>query len=183
MTIKYEVGSVHQTVKGEILILEYTAGSRIDGKKVHPRVTIKFTKTGTVSNIMTTAIATGHFSDCREPTVYGVGYIGSDIKIPKRGEYIRRVYDLWANMLRRAYFEYKDCTVDKRWLNFTNFLNTIVDVEDYDKWEAGEDVHLDKDFLGKRCYSRDTCKFVKASDNIREALSRRWGGSNETALR
>ncbi len=183
MTIKYQKGSIHNTVRGEIEILEYIPGKRINGKKIHPRVIIKFLKTGTVSNIMTPAISSGHFSDNREPTVYGVGYLGSDIIIPKRGEYIRRVYDLWANMLRRAYKEYKDCSVDKRWHNFTNFLNTIVDVEGYELWENKENVHLDKDNFGKRIYSLETCKFIPASENIRKGLSSRWSKANDLTLR
>jgi len=177
---RYTVGSKHETSKGPIEVLEYIPGYRDNGRKIHPRATIKFLETGTVLNLMTPAIASGHFSDCRAPSVYGVGYIGSDIKIPRRGEYIRRVYDLWANMLRRCYGEYKgqykDCIVDKRWHNFTSFLNTIVDVEGYDMWERGENVHLDKDSSGKRIYSRDTCKFISAEENIREGLSRRWRG-------
>lgn len=175
---RYTVGSVHETPKGTIEVLEYRPGYRENGKKIHPRATIKFLKTGSVLNLMTPAIASGHFSDPRKPSVYGVGYIGSEIKIPSRGEYIRRVYDLWANMLRRCYGEYdgqyKNCIVDKRWHNFTNFLNTIVDVKGYDEWERGENVHLDKDLSGERIYSRDTCQFISASDNIQEGLSRRW---------
>jgi len=177
---RYTEGSIHNTSKGKIQVLEYIPGYREGGRKIHPRATIKFLKTGTVINLSTPAIGTGHFCDCREPSVYGVGYIGSNIKIPNRGEYIRRVYDLWANMLKRCYGEYKGqykgCSVDKRWLNFTNFLNTIVDVPGYEMWERGEDVHLDKDLSGKRLYSRDTCQFISASDNVKEALSRRWHG-------
>lgn len=177
-TTRYRVGSVHETPKGLVEILEYRPGYRENGKKIHPRATIKFLKTGSVLNLMTPAIASGHFSDPREPSVYGVGYIGSDIKIPSRGEYVRRVYDLWANMLRRCYGEYagqyKNCIVDKRWHSFTNFLNTIVEVEGYDAWERKENVHLDKDFSGKRIYSRDTCKFIPAEENVKEGFSRRW---------
>ena len=49
MTIKYQKGSIHNTVRGEIEILEYIPGKRTNGKKIHPRVIIKFLKTGTVS--------------------------------------------------------------------------------------------------------------------------------------
>lgn len=178
---RYKVGSTHSTKKGVIKVIDYVPGYRkSDGRKVQGRATIKFLKTGTVLNLATPAIGTGHFSDCREPSVYGVGYIGSDIKIPDRGEYIRRVYDLWSNMLKRCYGEYpgqyKNCTVDKRWHNFTNFLNTIVEVDGYGDWERGEDVHLDKDFTDSREYGRDTCQFVQASVNVREISSRRRHG-------
>ena len=93
---------------------------------------------------------------------------------------IRRAYDLWANMLKRCYGKYKtcyeDCSVDKRWHSFKNFLNSLSELEGYELWERGEDVHLDKDIKGKgtRIYSKDTCMFVAASVNIKEGLHRRW---------
>ena len=182
MTQKYKVGEIIDTPKGKIKILEYTAGKRLpNNKRIHPRATIRFVESGWVCNVQTTNISSGHIEDCRAKTVYGVGYLDTNIKIPMRGNsIIRRAYDLWANMLKRCYGKYKtcyeDCSVDKRWHSFKNFLNSLSELEGYELWERGEDVHLDKDIKGKgtRIYSKDTCMFVPASVNIKEGLHRRW---------
>lgn len=172
---KYIVNSTHESPKGPFKVLEYIPGYKTEaGTKRHPRVVIRMLNTGTVLNVQSTNIPLGKFNDFRIPTVYGVGYIGSDIKITERGTYIRRVYDLWANMLRRVTREYVGVSVDTRWLNFTSFLATIVSVPGYKQWENGEDVHLDKDFAGNKRYSLDDCAFVPAFDNIQEAALRRW---------
>lgn len=174
-TSRYKTGSIHESPKGLFKVLEYIPGYRKeDGRKVHPRMVIRMLNTGTVLNVQTTNIPKGKFTDYRVPTVYGMGYIGSDIKIPSRGSYVRRVYDLWANMLKRVATQYEGVTVDSRWLNFTNFLSTLPEVEGYDAWERGEDVHLDKDLSGNKRYSLEDCKFIPAEENIREAALRRW---------
>lgn len=182
MTTRYKVGSIIDTPKGKIKILEYTAGKRLpNNKKKHPRATIKFVESGWVCNVQTTNIPKGKIRDCRAKTVYGVGYLDTDINIPMRGNSVmRRAYDLWANMLKRCYGGYdtcyKECTVDVRWHSFKNFFNSIQELEGYDKWEKGENMHLDKDMKVKGCktYSKDTCMFVTAHDNVVDSLNRRW---------
>lgn len=174
---KFEVGRIIDTPKGKIKVLEYIPGN----KKQHPRAVIRFIDSGWVSNVQTCNIMQGKIRDFREKTVYGVGYLDTDIKIPMRGNsIIRRAYDLWANMLKRCYGGYKSCykgcTVDKRWHSFKNFLNSIQGLEGYDKWERGEDMHLDKDIKvpGNTVYSADTCMFVTAHDNESDGSNRRW---------
>lgn len=182
MTTKYKVGSIVDTPKGKIKILDYTPGKRLPhNKKIHPRATIRFIESGWVCNVQTTNIASGHIEDHRAKTVYGVGYLDIDIKIPMRGNsIIRRAYDLWANMLKRCYGGYKTCyegcTVDVRWHSFKNFLTSIQELEGYEKWERGENMHLDKDIKvkGNKVYSANTCMFVTAHDNIEDTLNRRW---------
>ena len=91
-------------------------------------------------------------------------------------------------MLKRCYGEYSTCytgcTVDKRWHSFKNFLNSIQELEGYDKWERGDNMHLDKDIKckGNKVYSADTCMFVSAHDNIVDSLNRRWHKPNELML-
>lgn len=182
MTTKYKVGMIFDTPQGKIKILDYTPGKRLpNNKRKHPRVTIKFIESGWVSNVQVCNIMTGKIRDFRKKTVYGVGYLDTDIKIPMRGNsIIRRAYDLWANMLKRCYGGYKTCyegcTVDVRWHSFKNFLNSIQELEGYDKWERGENMHLDKDIKvkGNKVYSADTCMFVTAHDNVEDQLNRRW---------
>lgn len=187
MAQKFIEGSIIETPKGKIRILSRRPGKRLpNGKKVHPRAIIEFLKTGTVIDVQTTNLTSGKFHDHREPTVYGVGYIGSPITIPERGSgsIVRRVYDLWANMLKRVYGDYKGkyegCSVDVRWHNFTTFLNTIHEVPCYTLWEENKiPYHLDKDIRieGNKVYSRDTCTFVPAKVNIHESSMRRWHGN------
>lgn len=181
----YEIGKVYNTPKGDILILDRIPQQKHpDGRvKHHPRVIIKFIKTGTVISVQTSNIKYGKFEDYMEPTVYGVGFLGSPIRIPSRTSksIVRAIYDLWANMLKRVYGSYKgkysDCSVDPRWHNFTTFLNTISEVKGYDLWEKDHSYHLDKDELSdddNRVYSRDTCQFVTGSYNTKLALDKRW---------
>lgn len=189
----YEINKTYETPKGLIKILSRTKKQKLpNGKFKHPRAVIQFIKTGTVIDVQTCNIKAGKFEDFMEPTVYGVGFLGSTIRIPTRGSNstIRRIYDLWANMLKRAYgnygphSSYKDCVVDPRWHNFTTFLNTIHEVEGYEEWEKDSSMHLDKDIKKGYCkiYSRDHCKFVSAAENVAESVKRRWGKINDLTL-
>ncbi|EON3359666.1 hypothetical protein ACNHFS_004716 [Yersinia enterocolitica] len=178
----YKVGVQIETPKGIVEILEYINGYKTpDGKHIHPRAIIKFISTGTVMNVQCSNIKSGKISDYRTPTVYGVGYIGSEIKIPERGTIIRRIYDLWANMLKRAYGGYKTSyigvTVDVRWHSFTNFLNSVHELDGYEQWEKGENYHLDKDtkLIGNTVYGKTNCIFIPAFENVSDSSCRRWG--------
>lgn len=187
----YEINKTYETPKGLIKILSRTKKQKLpNGKVKHPRAVIQFVKTGTVIDVQTCNIKAGKFEDFMEPTVYGVGFLGSPIRIPARGSnsIVRKIYDLWTNMLKRAYGSYKtsyiDCKVDPRWHNFTTFLNTIHEVEGYEEWEKDSSMHLDKDIKKDNCglYSRDHCKFVSATENVADSLKRRWGKTNDLTL-
>lgn len=77
-------------------------------------------------------------------------------------------YSVWINMLKRCYsanyqakyLTYKDCTVDKDWLIFSNFKDWMIQQE-----HIG--LALDKDILikGNKHYSIDTCLFVSQHVN------------------
>ena len=56
-------------------------------------------------------------------------------------------------------------------------MNSLPQVEGYEKWEKDSSMHLDKDIKGNgtKVYSLDTCKFITISENTRDALNRRWG--------
>lgn len=132
--------------------------------------------TASDSNIMY-----GKVKDYYQPSVYGVGYLGSAFRIPQRNQDIlRKKYDLWANMLKRVYKEYnnrhnyKDVEVSPEWLNFSVFCNEIELVPGYEAWVADSSMCLDKDFAQQRLYSRTTCQFITAKDNATEASERRW---------
>jgi hypothetical protein len=189
----YEINKTYETPKGLIKILSRTKKHKLpNGKIKHARAVIQFVKTGTVIDVQTGNIKAGKFEDFMEPTVYGVGFLGSPIRIPARGSnsIIRKIYDLWANMLKRAYgnygsrSSYTGCVVDPRWHNFTTFLNTIHEVEGYEEWEKDSSMHLDKGIKKGYCkiYSRDHCKFVSAAENVADSVKRRWGKTNDLTL-
>ena len=185
---KYVAGSIVATPKGDVRILSRRRGKNpSSGRVVHPRVVIEVLSTGTILDVQQGNLLNGKFNDYRERSVYGVGYIGSSLKLPGRGAYsiVRRIYDLWANMLKRAYGGYKTSytgvTVDARWHNFTTFLSTVSQLPGYAEWERGEiPMALDKDVRGveKRIYSLDTCSFIPSTENVRESALRRWHGSS-----
>lgn len=183
-TSKYAVGTVHDTPSGKIKIVEYLKAKI--GKR--HRAVIMFLETGYVANVQCSNIAAGKIKDYRKRTVYGVGYLGAQLHIPPRDSktVLRRLYDLWANMLKRVYggydTGYSDVTVDPRWHSFESFMSTIIEVPGYMRWERNGDVVLDKDIRisGSRTYSRDTCLFVTPFENSSsDASKRRWASNNE----
>lgn len=114
--------------------------------------------------------------------VYGIGINDADY-VTKIQETIGRIdgkqkqkvvwrcpfYARWHGMLRRCYSDaykkerptYKDCTVCKEWLTFSNFKRWM----EQQDWEGKE---LDKDILvyGNKIYSPETCIFVTNSLNL-----------------
>lgn len=78
-------------------------------------------------------------------------------------------YRAWRSMLERCYSSklqerrptYKNCTVSKEWLTFSNFRNWM----EKHQWE---DLQLDKDLLveGNKIYSAETCVFVSRTVNM-----------------
>lgn len=183
-TSKYAPGVVLDTPYGPLRLLEvWNAAEARERGFSNSRVIAEFTRTGYVGNFQLANVTSGKVKDMRAPSVYGVGYLDMDVRIPSResGAELRALYDLWANMLKRCYGgydeSYADCTVDVRWHSFRAFSNTVQDVPGYSAWCADHSLHLDKDtrIVGSRVYSRDTCQFVPASINLADAADRRWG--------
>lgn len=167
---KYKLNSLHDTPVGVVQVLQ-------EPRQVNSnyRLVVKFVDTGTVLDCQQNNLGRGKVKDYNKPSVYGVGYIGSTLKIPMRGvSEIRRAYDLWANMLKRSYGNYDpsyaDVSVDKRWHSFTNFMNTLPDVPGYDSWAIGLPMHFDKDLRvpGSRVYSLSTCWFIPPETNLKK---------------
>lgn len=163
-------------------------GSRfvIVSKCAEPRYWVVRFDSGFVATAKDTNIPYGKVKDYYKPSVYGVGYIGSAMRIPAResGTLVRRVYDVWANMLKRTYgaytdhwnADYSDVQVCAEWHNFTFFLQDIQRVPGYEAWLQDSTICLDKDLARGRLYSRSTCKFITNVENLSEASLRRWHG-------
>ena len=183
---KYFVGKEYDTPQGRIKILEILPIKKGVKGRSNKRAVIMFVESGWVANVQMSNIPLGKIKDKRKPTVYGVGYLDTNLTIPKRGtnSYIRQVYDLWCNMLKRCYGDktsrnhkyYSDVTVDKRWHSFRHFLGTIHKVKYHDKWAKDSSMHLDKDLNQSREYSMNTCVFMPAGENARLANLKRWHG-------
>ena len=63
MTTKYKVGSIVDTPKGKIKILDYTPGKRLpNNRRKHARATIRFIESGWVCNVQVANIASGHIA-------------------------------------------------------------------------------------------------------------------------
>lgn len=170
---KYSQGYKIETSQGTVVVLK-NLGTR------PTRLIVQFEATGYITECRATNLISNKVKDHRLPTVYGVGYLDG-IHVQPRGTEQRRIYDLWSNMLRRAYggydISYADVTVDKSWHSFKTFLNTFSDIPNYEAFIRKEDVHLDKDLRvpENRVYSLQTCQFVSAIDNTTHARNKRWG--------
>lgn len=172
---KYSQGSRINTPQGVVEVVQ-NLGTR------PTRLVVRFIETGYLTECRATNLVSGKVKDHRLPSVYGVGYLDG-IRLQPRGTEQRRIYDLWANMLKRAYGGYDpsyfDVDVHSAWHSFRTFLNTFTDIPNYEAFLRGEDVHLDKDLRvpENRTYSLSTCQFIPAIENTGAARSKRWGKS------
>lgn len=172
-TSKYSQGSYIITNQGTVEVLK-NLGTR------PTKLIVQFVSTGYITECRATNLVSNKVKDHRLPSVYGVGYLDG-IRVQPRGTEQRRIYDLWANMLKRAYGgydkSYTDVTVDKAWHSFKTFLNTFGDIPNYESFLNGDDVHLDKDLRvpENRMYSLQTCQFISAIENTTHARNKRWG--------
>lgn len=114
----------------------------------------------------------------------GVGI--KDIKIGKQ-EFIdktllSRQYYLWKSMLTRCYGEkqryksYKGCRVCQRWHTFSNFVEDLPKLPNYELWKNSPNsgISIDKDIIGcyHAYYAPQYCMFVTRSENSKEARQR-----------
>lgn len=114
----------------------------------------------------------GTFSRVKSGLVFGKGVNDFPHAVQKQegGVKVNWIpYNLWKNMLKRAYYEkyhkskptYKDVEVDKEWLSLSNFLNWLMPQQYH-----GADIQLDKDIIGRgKFYGPDDCILVPASAN------------------
>lgn len=161
------VGQRFKNNKGlEFEITEYCSDT--DKRK------IKFIKTGYECEAHRDNIKKGIVKDWRSPTICDVGVM--DVKNgTKHNLYVR-----WMDMINRCYdknhSDYKyyggnGVTVDKRWHNFSNYINDIEAKENYEKIILDtKNWHVDKDILipGNKVYSNETTCIVHISENTTE---------------
>lgn len=157
----YEITVVGKSPNIDQYYVQFDAGNIIS-------VNFRRIKSGTIKNPM-------HKSVC------GVGYLGTT-EFKKVGAL--KEYTLWLNMIRRCYAlqdtlnkAYIDCTVDPEWCCFSTFYEDVKHLKDYDKWlSSGKyEYVLDKDIKipGNRVYSKESCMFVKLTENAKASVKGR----------
>lgn len=104
------------------------------------------------------------------PTRYGIGITGI------RNIYKEKEYQTWYGMIQRCYSQnrknrrwegYTNCTVNEKFLHYSDFYNWIIKQENYEVWKNNEHFHLDKDILckGNKEYSPEKCCLVPSNVN------------------
>ena len=96
-------------------------------------------------------------------------------------EWNKKVYQKWSNVIERVFSEklhakfptYCNCTIEKRWLRLSNFVEDFIKLDGYDeeKFLNGE-LCLDKDIKSNgqnKEYSLVNCMLVSNSDNSKQA--------------
>ena len=115
----------------------------------------------------------GSIKNPYHPIICGVGMIGANRPLIKKGKYTKE-YQAWTSMLYRCYDEkfkkryptYENAYCCDEWLLYENFYEWLHSQENFDKWLNGKRWAVDKDILFKRnkIYSPNTCCLVP--DNI-----------------
>lgn len=153
---------------GDMIVLS------LEGK----RCIVQFIETGTTVEVYTDNAYSGKVKDKYARICYGHGWVGDF----KRLYYWKQAMQLWRNMLKRCYCE-KDpkgyfgkydipVTVSERWLCFSNFLEDLPSLPNFDKWllghkEGNTKYNLDKDLKveGNKVYCKELCQFVTEYEN------------------
>lgn len=133
-------------------------------------VTVKSTVSGYAAVVKKVNLTQGKVKDYYAPSVEGIGYIG-------RGKYSpsvnKKSYNTWKDMLRRVTKPtktYEDVSICNRWLNFQWFCEDIRKLEGFKLWACSDNIHLDKDKIGSKIYSPETCVFLTCEDNHARGL-------------
>lgn len=134
---------------------------------------VVFEDTGYNTEAYWANVQSGKITDPYRKSVLGIGYLGEFKKKP----YWKKAKQLWQNMMKRCYNENDDrgyhgrCFVDSRWHCFSNFLEDISTLNNFNEWnnsdKTGIKYNLDKDLIipDNNIYSKLHCSFQKESLN------------------
>ena len=94
----------------------------------------------------------------------------------------KSIYTRWREMWKRCknpehprYNSYKDCEIDERYRLFSNYINDIMTLENFDKLCANpSEWHIDKDIKdsNNRNYTYEYLSIVYYKDNVKERNNR-----------
>lgn len=128
---------------------------------------------GYISSYQKNSLEIGVFKTPYSKSVANVGYIGEG-KYAHSRMTLDDNYLLWHNMLCRCYCDsrlksaphYNNTVVCEEWYNFQEFSKWFFSVDERLNFdEKGRKFVLDKDLLGDKTYSPETCCFVPAEIN------------------
>ncbi len=174
----YLNGSTWDTKHGSYMVLS-PSSKRIGKKQESGRVYwVKYLNDDPsmccVLEACVSSVRNGTLKNPMERVMRGIGYVGI-------GDYSRQshraLYAKWKGMFSRCYPTrrtkankcYIGCYVHEDWHSFQQFCVDVVSLANYDLFLADPgSYHLDKDVLcgGNKCYSKDTCTFLRAYDNL-----------------
>lgn len=147
-----KVGDTFKISSGLASVVEYKTSSRI--KVRLPSGHLVWTTSG--------QLQTGTVKDRFSPSVHGVGFLGEG----KYNKSYKKAYNLWTNMLMRCYStkyhnthpSYRGCSVVTRWHNFQNFVEDIIQMDNWDT--PGFELDKDLRVLGNKKYGPKYCSFI-----------------------
>lgn len=161
----YAIGKIFKNYTGD----EYEIIDKLKGSKRK----IKFIGYEHTKIVDCTDIKKGKIKNCFKPTIYGIGYLGKEIK--KGNPCDIKIYQTWKDMLRRCYDSnslcinpiYKNVSVCEEWHNFSNFEKWYL--ENYPNNLYDIKLTLDKDLLQlgleRKIYSFNTVVFLPVKIN------------------
>lgn len=169
----YEIGDTIENIKGQkVKIINEEQRVQPSGKKVKYHE-VEFLETGFRTFCTIDNFKRGKIKDLYLPTVHGHGIIGD---VPEGTKFRGNpIYSVWAGIIARCHDDlvksknkaYKDVTVSERWIYFSNFLEDVEKIPNYELWkehwsDRKNPYELDKDILSKdsKVYSLETCMFV-----------------------
>jgi len=95
----------------------------------------------------------------------------------------KTIYDRWILMWRRCrhpknkdYENYKDCEIDEKYHYLSNYVNDIMQLENFDKLCSDPlNYHIDKDKIdsNNKCYSFEHLSIIPSIENIKLAHPRK----------
>lgn len=111
-------------------------------------------------------------------SVIGIGSLG-DRRYNRTVPNWQKLRKSWQEMLRRCYIKedrqyinygQRGVFVDDDWLILSNYLRDIQKISGWNKkLENWDGYSLDKDVLGGRCYSKDTCLWISKYEQVRNS--------------
>lgn len=142
----------------------------------HTYYNIQFINNNYITTIRKDSLGKSKGINPYERTTYGIGYLDLyNVVNNFTEEEITILKDKWENMFRRCYSKayskehptYKNTFVHQDWHSFKQFLEDVRYLPQYflAKEDGFKGWDLDKDYYGSNAYSKDTCVFLKHSEN------------------
>lgn len=146
---------------GDFKVLEYV------GNTIYK---IRFINTGTTKEVDNSNLIKGNVYDEYKRNYWEFGYLGE--MYGKANSH--PMMPTWEKMIERCAtnkYNYSLDLICNEWANFTTFAHDVEQLPFYDRRvkEGGKKWNLDKDVLGFKKYSKDTCLWIPQQMNVQVA--------------